>query len=422
MDINKKRASAYSRIKKVGEEKLPPHLEAAYRKSDLLRDKSSSASDGQSSRNIRKDNSPLDNKMMQQTGGTYDSAAVRDAFAKLVADKDGALSGASREKKLALIARFLILVGEERAAEILSYLDEPLVEAIAREIAKTPVIKPEEAREVLASFNLAAREAAGPRGGADVAFKILEEAFGPEKARDMSTKLFEAGLYKPFSFLANIPASQIALLLKKESPAVISAILPFLPPAKASEVLVKLDNDVRIKAIKYMAQKRKLDADILERIELALRDRLHNMGDVSEQEINGMDILTEILKNTPIEKEEELLARLREQSPELAERLEERLLTLDLIMQIPDRELADLLREFDNDEIALFLKGKPEEYKSRILKNLSERRRNMVSDEYMRLGGVKRSKVDKITREFLGLLRQRVRDGKIILESDEYVE
>lgn len=417
MDINKRRASAYSRVKKTGEGKLPPHLEAAFNRhrGDAAAGAESGAAQSRAeSANKRRAASPA-------APASYDSTAVRDAFARLVAGEDG--KNISRAEKLSVIAKFLILIGEDKAAEILAHLDEPLVEAIATEIAKTPVIKPDEAHAVLDAFKLAVRDAARPRGGADVAFKILDQAFGPEKAKEMSSRLFEAGLYKPFSFLADVPASQIVLLLKKESPAVISAILPFLSPEKASKVLTGLDESTRIAAIKYMAKKRKLDADILERIELALRDKLHKMGDVKEEETDGINILTEILKHTPIEQEEELIARIRQQSPELADRLEEQLLTLDLIMQIPDRDLADLLREFDNDEIALFLKGKPEEYKARILKNLSERRRNLVSDEYLRLGGVKRSKVDKITCEFLGLLRQRIRDGKIILtDSDDYIE
>lgn len=326
--------------------------------------------------------------------------------------------GKLSQEKLDKIARFLILVGKEQAAEVLKHLDPSLVEAVATRIANIPTISPKEAEGILEEFRSVREVVKSPRGGKDVAKSILEAALGKERAGQILSRIEESER-RPFSFLQDLTPRQIKYLLQKESPAIVSAILSYLEPAKISGVLTLLPPEVRVSVVKYMARPRKLDKEILLRVEEALRKRLHELGDTEVPEVDGVEVLAEILKHAPLEEEEKILKALKDQSPELVGKLEERLLTLDILEQIPDRELAGILRKFDDTEIALLLKGKPEEVKARIMKNISERRRQMVTDEYLRLGAVKRRDVEQVTKDFLGELRQLVRDGRVILTRDQ---
>ncbi|AEJ61136.1 flagellar motor switch protein FliG [Spirochaeta thermophila DSM 6578] len=326
--------------------------------------------------------------------------------------------GKLSQEKLDKIARFLILVGKEQAAEVVKHLDPPLVEAVAARIANIPAISPREAHDILEEFRSVREVVKSPRGGKDVAKTILEAAFGEERAGRILSRIEEAER-RPFSFLQDLTPRQIKYLLQKEAPAIVSAILSYLDPAKVSGVLTLLPPEVRVSVVKYIARPRKLDKEILLRVEEALRKRLHELGDTEVPEVDGVEVLAEILKHAPLEEEEKILKALKDRSPELVGKLEERLLTLDILEQIPDRELAGILRKFDDTEIALLLKGKPEEVKARIMRNISERRRQMVTDEYLRLGAVKRRDVEQVTKDFLGELRQLVREGRVILSRDQ---
>lgn len=81
------------------------------------------------------------------------------------------------------------------------------------------------------------------------------------------------------------------------------------------------------------------------------------------------------------------------------------------------------MRDYGDSEIALILKGKPEEIRQKLLANVSERRRVLIEDESLHLGTVKRSDVEKATKEFLKYLQEQVLEGKLILltEPDVYV-
>ena len=83
--------------------------------------------------------------------------------------------------------------------------------------------------------------------------------------------------------------------------------------------------------------------------------------------------------------------------------------------EVPDQELQALLREFSEEEIATILKGKDEDVRVRILDNVSERMRQMVTEESDRLGAMKRRDVEKATREFVTYIRELADEGKILL-------
>jgi flagellar motor switch protein FliG len=80
-----------------------------------------------------------------------------------------------------------------------------------------------------------------------------------------------------------------------------------------------------------------------------------------------------------------------------------------------DRDLQDILRNMDDNEIAVLLKGKSEEIRKHLLSCVSERKRTSIIREEQILGAMLRRDVDRTTREFLENLRQKEKDGKIVL-------
>jgi len=71
---------------------------------------------------------------------------------------------------------------------------------------------------------------------------------------------------------------------------------------------------------------------------------------------------------------------------DLSESIREKLYTSEMLLTLSDRHLADLLREFSDHEIALFLKGKDQSLRERVLRVLSKRRGESISEEYAHLG------------------------------------
>ncbi|MEW5815854.1 MAG: flagellar motor switch protein FliG [Spirochaetota bacterium] len=328
------------------------------------------------------------------------------------------LKATGDEKNYRKAAKFLMLLGKDGASKVLTYLKPAEIEAISREIVLTDKIDGPEAESLLREFGLKKERGAYNRGGIETIKAILLNAFGQEKGEAILRKTIPFGGEKPFDFLNDFEYHQILLLLRNESNSVISIILPFLEPKKASLILRELPSDSQKAIIKRIARMGKIAPEVLVRAQDILRERIRTQGKVVSQEIDGKAALAEILKHMNIAEEEKILATLEEINPDLSEEVREKLFTIEVIFQITDKEFQKVLRDFADHEIAIILKGKPEEVRNKFLSNVSERRQSIIKDEYEHLGSLRKSEVDKVTKDFLEYLRAMNEEGRLVINRE----
>ena len=114
-----------------------------------------------------------------------------------------------------------------------------------------------------------------------------------------------------------------------------------------------------------------------------------------------------------------MLEALDEESPELSKTVRERLFTIDDILRVPDRAMQAALRDFQDRDIALAMKGRDERFKSKLLGNVSSNRRAMILDEYSILGPVRREDAEEAARELLAYFKKAWEDGEIALDGED---
>ncbi len=330
--------------------------------------------------------------------GTGSAAASRDA-----ADRGegflraGIIPGEGYRKA----AKFLLLIGQDEAAGVLRHLSAEEVEGISREIAAIGVVDREESGRILRDFGGLLRSRDSMRGGRTTAREMLNTAFGDQ----VGEKLFRKALdeeEKPFSFLSDLDLAQIMPIIRNESPAVISLILPFADPAVAARVLKHLSADSRREVVRRMGRMNQVDPEIFMRIEESVKKKIKAQGGTEAQEIDGRGALAGILRHLDLATEEKLLEELEEANPEIAEEIRVRLFTMDVVLQLDPQDLQRLLRNFTDREIAFLLKGKSDEIRAVLMQNVSQRRRELILDEYRHLGAVPRIEVDRVTPGFPG--------------------
>jgi flagellar motor switch protein FliG len=183
-----------------------------------------------------------------------------------------------------------------------------------------------------------------------------------------------------------------------------SIILPYLEPRKASKMLESLVPDLQRETIRRIAKMTKIDPDVILRIEGVLKERIRTQGKVVTEEIDGREALARILKHMRYSDEEKILDELASVDPELSQNVKDRLFTIDLIFNIDDAELQAILRDYDDQEIAVLLKAKEARIQDRILSSLSSRRQTMVREEVLRIGKMRKSDVDSATKDFVDYL------------------
>ncbi|GHV75212.1 flagellar motor switch protein FliG [Spirochaetia bacterium] len=340
--------------------------------------------------------------------------------------EDGAPT--EEDSKIRRVAKFLILIGADKAAGILSKLDMEQVEAISREIATIRGISGEEATEIFEEFRSLLSSNYGflgtSSGGVEEARRLLYAAFGPEKGMEFLNRALPATRESPLSFMEAFSGEQIAFLLKTEYPAAAAMILARLPAKLSAAALGNIEPDRKLEIVRRIAHQGQIAPGVLEQVAEALREKARKLGSVgveNQTNVDGRTTLAAILKQSDLSFGDRLLSELDEEDPELSQELKERLHTLEDVIKAENRPIQEKLRSMEDTDIALLLKGKNENFTDKILSNVSTQRRTVIREEMNIMGPVKRRDVDDAAKAFLTWFRQRREEGTILLLDDEDV-
>jgi len=328
------------------------------------------------------------------------------------------------ESKYRRVAKFLILIGSEQAAEILAELDPKQVEEISKEITLTKVIKPEERDEILAEFHelfsKPFRFSGSSQGGVETARRILYAAKGPEKGEELLNRAVPESKENLFGFLEDFSPEQLVMVLKSETAQTTALILSRLTPKISAETLSRLPPDSKPEVLRRMAYQKEISPEVLEQIAAALKEKVRHISSSSNDiKIDGMQALAAILKQGDYGFGDKIINDLEKSIPEIGKDLKEKLYTLDdVINTVP---IQDKLKTMPERDIAILLKGRGMEFREKILSCVSAGRRQLIREESEILGAVPKRDCDAVAGEFLSWFRTARENGEIILYSDEDV-
>jgi flagellar motor switch protein FliG len=326
------------------------------------------------------------------------------------------------DSKYRRLAKFLILIGGDEAAGILSHLEFDQVEAVSGEIASVRGIGKEEAEGILEEFrsllSSSWRYGGASAGGVEAARRILYAAYGPEKGEGILNKAVPGTRENPFGFLEDFSGKDLALLFKDEAPVTAALILSRVSPRLSAEILAGMDGTRKAEVIRCIARQREVAPEVLEQAAAGLREKVRHISRAEAGGIDGMGVLTAILKSSDIAFGDRLLDELEEENPELGHDLKDRLYTLADVVKMEDRVLQKKLQTMPDREIALLLKGRSGEFTEKILSNVSAQRRVLIREEGELMGGVPKKDVDNTARDFLAWFRLNREEGHILLIDD----
>ncbi|MDR2101243.1 MAG: flagellar motor switch protein FliG, partial [Treponema sp.] len=283
----------------------------------------------------------------------------------------------------------------------------------------------EEAESILEEFHsllsTSFRYGGAAAGGVEAARRILYAAYGPEKGEALLNRTVPGTRENPFSFLEDFSGKDLALLLKDEIPVTTALILSRVSPRLSAEILINMDETQKPGVIRCIARQREIAPEVLEQAAAGLREKVRHIGRTDDGDIDGMGVLTAILKSSGFSFGDQLLEELEEENPELGRDLKERLYVLDDVIKMEDRTLQKKLQTMSNREIVLLLKGRSGDFTEKILSNVSAQRRALIREEGELMGGVSKKDVDTAARDFLAWFRLNREEGHILLVDDEDV-
>ena len=313
------------------------------------------------------------------------------------------------------VAKFLLLIGENEAAKIMPHLTEEQIEKIVPELASIRRVEPEEAQSILAEFQSLLQKSRED-GGLETARNMLEKAFGSEKAASLLEKSVPFADGKPFEYLSEASAEKIGLLLKDEGGAVRALVLSYLQPKVSAQVITALPDDEKKDVVMRLARLKQISPEVVKRVDAAMREKLNSLVVEKSDSIDGRNALAQILKQMSPENEDAILSRLSSQDPDLGADLRERLFTAGDILNADDRYLQNYLRSMSDTDLAFLIAGKDDDFRKKILHNVSQNRAGIILDEEQAKKPMLRSDCEKITSQFFSTLRRAWEDGELIIK------
>ena len=313
-------------------------------------------------------------------------------------------------------AVLLITLGPEKSASIFKHLKEEEIEELTLEIANTRSISPQEKEDVLNEFyQVCLAQQYIAEGGIGYAKDLLEKALGSERAKDVIGKLTASLQVRPFEFVRKTDASQLLNFIQDEHPQTIALILSYLSSNQASAIISALAPDKQTDVAKRIAQMDRTSPDVIKEVEKVLEQKLASLVNQDYTIVGGVDSIVDILNTVDRGTEKHIMESLEIEDPELADEIRKKMFVFEDILSLDDRSIQRVLREVDNNELAVALKGSNEEVQNLIFSNLSKRLATMIREDMDFMGPVRMKDVEEAQQKIVNIIRKLEDSAEIII-------
>ncbi len=313
-------------------------------------------------------------------------------------------------------AILLIALGPERSANIFKHLKEEEIEELTLEIANTRSITPQVKDEVVDEFyQVCLAQQYIAEGGINYAKELLEKALGGEAAIQVISKLTASLQVKPFEFVRKAEPSQLLNFIQDEHPQTIALILSYVAPSQASQIIAALPQERQADVAKRVALMDRTSPDVIKEVEKILESKLASLVNQDYTIVGGVDQVVEILNSVDRGTEKHIMETLEIEEPELADEIRKKMFVFEDILLLDDRAIQRVLRDVDNNDLSLALKGSNEQVQNAIFNNLSKRLATMIKEDMEFMGPVRMKDVEEAQQKIVNIIRKLEDSGEIVI-------
>ena len=313
-------------------------------------------------------------------------------------------------------AILLIALGPEKSASIFKHLKEDEIEELTLEIANTRSVSPQTKESVLNEFyQVCLAQQYIAEGGIGYAKELLDKALGSDKAQEVITKLTASLQVRPFEFVRKTDPSQVLNFIQDEHPQTIALILSYLSPSQAALIISALPPDSQAEVARRIAVMDRTSPDVIKEVEKVLESKLASLVNQDYTIIGGVDAVVDILNTVDRGTEKHIMETLEIEEPELADEIRKKMFVFEDILLLDDKAIQRVLRDVDNNDLAVALKGANEQVQNAIFNNLSKRLVVMIKEDMEFMGPVRMKDVEEAQQKIVNIIRKLEDSGEIII-------
>lgn len=343
----------------------------------------------------------------------------------------------AEEKTLEPDVQYALLSGQEKAAILLSALGPTTTKLIFKHmkdndvkrmintmsaLSKSPIWM---VKRVLEEFYSSINEDSELLFSENKGRDFILGTLGEDRAKQLLGQIVDVGNSNTLESLELVDTRTLANFLINEHPQTIALICAHLPVEKKVDVLRKLPEGLQAEVVLRVANLDFVSPELIAQLDDVLKTELSTLGSIDTQQLGGIEPIADMLNLMDKTSEKNIMARVEEKDPELAEEIRKLMFVFEDMVYVDDRGIQELLKIVDNMKLVTALKTAPDEVRTKLFKNMSNRAATLLKEDLDAMGPTKISDVEKAQQEIVQQLKDLEAKGKAVIsrggEGDAFV-
>jgi flagellar motor switch protein FliG len=170
--------------------------------------------------------------------------------------------------------------------------------------------------------------------------------------------------FEPFKYVSEQNLKGLAYLLRKEEPWIVALVLTYLKPEFAKEIFGSFPPELQARVAVETATIRQTSLEQVMSIDEYVKKKIDFV-------LGGIANLIKILNEADKATRENILDYLRNEKPQLYERVREEVILFEDILKFPDVAVQGIVREIGTEQLSRALRGAAPEYMNKFFTNMS---------------------------------------------------
>ncbi len=244
---------------------------------------------------------------------------------------------------------------------------------------------------------------------------FIINTLGEERAKQLLGQIVEVGQTNTLESLELVDTRTLSNFLINEHPQTIALIVAHLAPDRKVDVLRRLPEGLQAEVVLRVANLDYVSPELISQLDDVLKTELSTLGSIDTNQLGGVEPIADMLNLMDKNTEKNIMSRVEEKDPELAEEIRKLMFTFEDLMYVDDKGIQNLLREVDNVKLVIAMKTAPDEIKQKLFKNMSNRAATLLKEDLEALGPTKLSDVEKAQGEMVQKTKELESQGKAFI-------
>jgi len=255
---------------------------------------------------------------------------------------------------------------------------------------------------------MAAEEEGEGEGGGGGGKGEGEGGEGEKTEEEKKEEEEEMKKFEPFKYVSDQNLKGLAYLLRKEEPWIVALVLTYLKPEFGKEIFSSFPPELQARVAVETATIRQTSLEQVMSIDEYVKKKIDFV-------LGGIENLIKIMNEADKATRENILDYLRNEKPQLYERVREEVILFEDVLKFPDVAVQGIVREIGTEQLSRALRGASPEYMNKFFTNMSAGAAALLKESMDYGRPLTAEQVEDERKNLMDLISKLERDGKIVL-------